>query len=249
MTRISAGLHGLVFMVGVAMSACGGAQGAADEIVVSAAASLTDAFGGIEAEFEQRNPDLNVVLNLGGSSTLREQIVAGVPADVYAAADESNVAAVVKSGTASGDPVGFATNRMQIAVPPGNPGDVTGLTDFSKDDLLLGLCAAGVPCGDLARMVLTQAGVQPSIDTNEPSVRALLTKIEVGELDAGIVYETDVAAAAVEGITIPSPINVTTSYPIVALAGGEHPDAGRTFVEFVLSEVGQEILADFGFGP
>lgn len=242
---VAGGLIALILAPTIA--GCSGAEGEAPEVLVSAAASLTDVFGAIETEFEQRNPDLDVVLNLGGSSALREQILAGAPADVFASADEPNMATIVESGAALGAPVVFATNRMEIAVPPGNPGGVTGLADFENEALVLGLCAAEVPCGELARMALGQADVAASIDTNEPNVRALLTKIEVGELDAGIVYVTDIGGAQVEGIPISSSDNATTSYPMVVLADGASPDAGRAFVDFVLSEPGRGILAEFGF--
>lgn len=220
------------------------------EILVSAAASLTDAFAAVAARFEAASPGFRVVLNLAGSSTLREQILEGAPADVFASANTTNMDHVVEAGAVAGEPVVFATNELEIAVPAGNPAGVTGLGDFARPELLIGLCAPGVPCGDLAREVFARAGVVPAVDSNEPDVRALLTKVAAGELDAGITYVTDVAAAgnSVEGIDIPADQNVVAAYPIAVLAGAPNPDGADAFVAFVLSDAGRSILDEYGFG-
>jgi molybdate transport system substrate-binding protein len=239
------------------LAACGGSQVTATtlagpafegQLLVSAAASLTDAFAEIESVFETSHPEFEVVLNFGSSSALREQILEGAPADVFASANSSNMDQVVEAGEAD-DPHIFANNLLQIAVPVGNEAGVRGLADFANDALLIGLCAEEVPCGDLGRQALEKAGVIPAIDTDEPDVRALLTKIEAGELDAGIVYVTDIASAAgtVEGIEIPAEHNVSAQYPITALLNAPNPDAADAFVAFVLSDDGQEILGQFGF--
>jgi molybdate transport system substrate-binding protein len=148
-----------------------------------------------------------------------------------------------------GEPEIFVTNLLQIAVPTGNPAGVTGLQDFARDELLIGLCAEDVPCGEFGREALASAGVTPAIDTNETDVRALLTKIEAGELDAGITYVTDVMSTGgtVEGIEIPEENNVVAEYPIAALAAAPNPEAAAAFVEFVLSDDGQAILKGYGF--
>jgi molybdate transport system substrate-binding protein len=218
------------------------------DITVFAAASLTDAFTELGTTFESENPDAPVEFNFGASSALREQILAGAPADVFASANPSNMDQVVESGAAS-DPQDFVTNLLEIAVPVGNEAGVIGLDDFANADLLIGLCAEEVPCGEFGRQALTNAGVTPSIDTNEPDVRSLLTKIEAGDLDAGIVYVTDVMAAGdtVEGVEIPADDNVVATYPIAALTDGANPDTADAFVEFVLSHEGQEILQSYGF--
>lgn len=234
----------------VVLSACrDGSTVDRQELLVSAAASLTDVFADIELAFEQVNPEVDVVLNLAGSSTLREQILAGAPADVFASANTEIMAEVVDAGETSSEPEVFAVNRLQIAVPAGNPGRVTGLEDFSNADLLLGICARGVPCGDFARQSLAKAGVDPELDTAEPNVRALLVKIEAGELDAGITYVTDVIASgeSVEGIDIPVEVNVTAEYPIAVLANAPNPDTAADFVSFVQTEPGREILENRGF--
>jgi molybdate transport system substrate-binding protein len=218
------------------------------DLTVFAAASLTDAFDEVGAAFEEANPDVSIEFNYGASSALREQILAGAPADVFASANTSNMDQVVDTGAAT-DPQDFVTNQLQIVVPAENPGGVTGLDDFANADLLIGLCAEEVPCGEFGREALANAQVTPSVDTNEPDVRALLTKVEAGELDAGIVYVTDVLAAsdAVEGIDIPADVNVTATYPIAALSEAGNAEVAAAFVEFVLSDDGQEILESFGF--
>jgi molybdate transport system substrate-binding protein len=218
------------------------------DITVFAAASLTDAFTELGTTFESENQDVSVELNFGASSALREQILAGAPADVFASANTSNMDQVVEGGAAT-DPENFVTNQLQIAVPAGNDAGVTGLDDFANPDLLIGLCAEEVPCGEFGREALANAGVTPSIDTNEPDVRSLLTKVEAGDLDAGIVYITDVLAAGdtVEGIDIPADENVVATYPIATLSDDPNAEVADAFVEFVLSDEGQEILDSYGF--
>ena len=240
----------IVWLVGLlAVISCGeSGDSTENELLVSAASSLTDAFGEIEAGFEDVNPNVDVVLNFGPSSGLREQILEGAPADVFASANTSNMDQIVAAGEAD-DPQIFVQNLLMIAVPSGNPGRVSGLDDFSREELLIGLCAEDVPCGDFARKALSNAGVIPAIDTNEPDVRALLTKIEVGELDAGITYVTDIVSAddGVEGIDIPQDVNQVVEYSIAVLSEAPNPEAAADFVEFVLSDEGQTILADYGF--
>jgi molybdate transport system substrate-binding protein len=238
---------------GADATTAGGQDGAAVEgtVTVLAASSLTDAFDEIGAAFERANPGADVEFSFGGSSDLREQLLAGAPADVFASANPSNMDAVVDGGAVAGDPEPFVTNSLEIVVPEGNPAGVEGLEDFADEDLLLGLCAEEVPCGEFGREALANAGVAPAPDTNEPDVRSLLDRVSSGELDAGIVYVTDVRAAgdAVEGIEIPEDVNVVAEYPIATLAEAGEPEAAQAFVDFVLSEDGQAILASYGFGP
>ena len=166
-----------------------------------------------------------------------------------ASADQARREEVVEADLVAGTPVVFATNSLTIAVPNGNPADVDGIADFADPSLLAGACAAGVPCGDLSTDVFALAGVEPSIDTYEPDVRSLLTKIADGELDAGLVYSTDIAARLgdVEEIAIPDELTVQTEYPIATLLNAPNPMAAADFVEFVLSEDGRTILLDHGF--
>lgn len=219
------------------------------QVVVSAASSLTDAFAEIELVFEQANPDIDVVINVAASSRLREQILGGAPVDVFASADSENMAEVAAAGLVDGAPVVFATNRLVLAVAANNPGQVGGLEDLARDDLLVGLCAPEVPCGRYARELLTRAGVEAAVDTNEPNVRALLTKLELSELDAGLVYASDIVSSSWVGtIDIPTDINPTVEFPIAVLTGAADSEAAQGFVDFVMSFEGGGILLKYGFG-
>jgi molybdate transport system substrate-binding protein len=216
-------------------------------LVVFAAASLTDAFEEMKEAFESTHAGILLQISPAGSSALREQILEGAPADVYASADVGNMEAVARAGALAGEAVPFARNRMQIAVPLGNPGDVRGLADFARPELLIGVCAATVPCGRYGREVLAAAGVEPSIDTDEPNVRSLLTKVEAGELDAGLVYRSDVVTThSIEGVEIPG-WNVEAVYQIGVLEGSSDPASAQLFVEFVMSPVGRDVLVGHGF--
>lgn len=202
----------------------------------------------MEAAFESANPDVDVQINLAGSAALREQILQGAPADVFASANEATMQALLDEGAAEAA-VPFTTNQLQIAVPSDNPGAIVGVEDLANDGLLIGLCDQGVPCGDFARQALAQVEVDAAVDTNEKDVRSLLTKIEVGELDGGIVYRTDVASSGeVLGIDLPPEVDVPIVYPIAILSDAPNPDAAQRFVDFVGSPAGQEILAAQGFG-
>lgn len=237
-------------MSALVWAACVGGQEARPRpVLVLAAASLDGAFNEIGVAFADAHEEWRVELSFGGSTALADQVLEGAPADVYAAADTSGMIRLNEAGLVAGAPRAFARNLLMIAVPPGNPGRVTGLADFADPALLLGLCAPSVPCGRLAGEALARAGVSAAADTEEPDVRALLTKIESGELDAGIVYATDVlhSAGSVEGVEIPGEHNVETTYPIAALAGSPEPDGATAFVVFVLSPAGADIMARYGF--
>ena len=226
-----------------AVSACGGdggngATGGRRDVTVFAASSLTDVFDDIAAAFEAAHPGVDVTLQFAGSSRLATQIDAGAPADIFAAADERSAAQVAARRVTI-----FARNRPAIVTPPDNPAGVTGLASLTDTDLLLALCAVDVPCGDLARQV-GGADLVAAADTLEPNVRAVLTKVLLGEVDAGLVYVTDLAAAgdAVAGIAVDHP--ATTPYPLAVLSDSAEAAA---FADFVLSAPAQELLAAAGF--
>lgn len=220
-------------------------------IAVFAASSLTDAFADIADAFLDVHPSADVVLNVGGSSRLAAQIAEGAPADVYAAADSDSMAALVGAGDAADTPVTLATNTSQIIVASGNPLGLAGLDDLADPELVVVVCAVQVPCGSYAAQILDNAGVDLTPDSYEQNVKAVATKVTSGEADAGIVYVTDVGAAgdAADGVVIPPDVNVTASYPMVVTDGAANPVGGRAFVDFVLGEVGQDILEQYGFGP
>jgi molybdate transport system substrate-binding protein len=218
-------------------------------LVVFAASSLTEAFEVVADRFERRHPCVQVTFSFAGSSTLGPQISAGAPADVFASADPRTMRAVVQAGVTAAPPVMFASNRLQIAVPPGNPGQVRGLGDFARDALDLAVCAPEVPCGAAAARAFAAAGVEPRPDTLEQDVKAVLTKVELGEVDAGLVYRTDVRAAGprVRGIVVPAAQQAVNRYLLAPLSEAANPAAAQAFVQFVRGPRGREALADAGF--
>ena len=217
-------------------------------ITVFAAASLTDVFTEIGSQFEAANKGVTVTFSFGASSSLAEQINAGAPADVFASASGSTMQQVVDEGNAA-EPTTFAANVMQIAVPPTNPADVAGVDDLADPAVKVALCQAEVPCGSVAAEVFANVGITVTPVTLEPDVRAVLSKVQLGEVDAGVVYVTDVLAAGdqVEGVEIPADVNSSTSYPIAKLTSVSNAATAEAFEAFVLSPEGQEVLDDFGF--
>lgn len=235
-------------LVGILFLAACSATGE-DEVVVLAASSLTDVLTDVVTSFESQNPGTELSLSFGGSSALREQVLAGAPADVVVLASIEAMDGLVAAGAVT-DAVLVASNSPALVVPAGNPGGVTDLTDLADDRLLVGLCRAAVPCGALADELLAASSVEPSVDTREPDVRALLAKVVDGELDTGIVYATDAQAAgdAVEVIALQGSAP-TTAYPAAVVADAPHTTLADAFLDLLQSEVGREAFADRGFGP
>jgi molybdate transport system substrate-binding protein len=220
-------------------------------ITVLAAASLTDVFDELGDEFEATHPGATVTFSYGASSDLATQVVQGAPADVLATANTSTMRQVTNADAADGDPQVFARNVLEIAVPPGNPGNVHTLADLANPDLVVALCARQVPCGSAAEKLLDLTGLSVTADSLETDVRSALTKVELGEVDAALVYRTDVqaAGAAVEGIEIPEADQVVNDYPIVALAGSTNRNLADAFVAYVLSAAAGDPLQAAGFLP
>lgn len=220
-----------------------------DRVTVLAASSLTDLLGRLADSFHAEHPGTDVALSFGGSSTLAQQVVQGAPADVLVTASEETMAPVVAADLVRGTPQVVATNVLELAVPQGNPGGVRGLADLADPGLRVALCAPQVPCGAVSAEVLDRAGVTAAPDTLEGDVRAVLSKIELGEVDAGLVYATDVRAAgdAVQGIAVPEAAQVPTSYPVAVLADAPHPRAGAAFADLLASPQGRAALRDAGF--
>lgn len=226
----------------------GHGTGPSGTLTVFAAASLTDVFTELGDQLEDDHPGLEVRFNFAGSSALATQITQGAPVDVFASADEPQMQVVVDAGLADRPEV-FAANVLEIAVPRGNPGGVAGLADLGRDELAIALCAPEVPCGAAAEQVLTSAGVTAAPDTLEEDVRAALTKVELGEVDAALVYASDVATAGgeVEGIPVPDAEKALNEYPVCVLADAPNPAAAQAFVELLRSDRGREALVDAGF--
>ena len=235
-----------------ALAGCGADSSAEDReqgagtITVFAAASLTEAFTEIARDLEADEPGTTVVLSFGASSALAQQIVNGAPADVFAAASPTTMATVVDAGDAERPEV-FARNTLQIAVPAAAP-DVS-LEDFADPDRTFALCAPEVPCGAAAAKLFATAGVTPRPDTLEQDVKAALSKVRLGEVDAALVYRTDVLSAGdeVRGIDVPEAATAVNDYPVARLTGGPNAEGAALFVDRVLSEQGQQVLADAGF--
>mgnify|MGYP001825312684 FL=1 len=226
------------------------ASGDAVDVTVFAAASLSAAFTEIGDVFMAANPGAEVRFNFAGSSDLAAQIGEGAPADVYASADVANMDKLVAAGAAATEPVVFATNAAAIIVESGNPEGITDVGDLADDDLVVVQCALEVPCGAYAAEILANAGVDVTPKSYEANVNAVVTKITVGEADAGIVYRTDVLAAddAADGVVLPDDINVVADYPIVVTETSADPDGAGAFVETVLGAAGRDILERHGFG-
>ena len=218
-------------------------------LTVFAAASLTDVFTELGKDLEHRYPDLHVQFSFAGSSALATQITQGAPADVFASANQRQMKVVTDAGLQAAEPTVFAENVLEIAVPKGNPGKVTGLADFARSELALAVCAPDVPCGAAATTVFRTAGIAPVPDTQEEDVRAALTKVQLGEVDAALVYASDVqsAGSGVEGIEFPEAEDAVNEYPICTLAAAPDSDAATAFVDLVLSDDGQRVLRDAGF--
>lgn len=242
----------LVIAALLAVSCGSGGSGAGDgsDVTVFAAASLTEAFTEIGEAFTADNPEIDVRFSFAGSSDLVAQISEGAPVDVFASADLTNMDALTDAGLADGVPTVFAVNEAEIIVEPGNPLDITGVDDLADSELVVVHCAPEVPCGAYAEQIFDRAGVVVTPASLENNVKAVVTKVTLGEADAGIVYRTDVIAAGDDaaGVSIPADVNVVAGYPLVVVADAPNPDGGRAFVEYVLGPGGQQILASYGFG-
>jgi molybdate transport system substrate-binding protein len=237
-------------LLALAAGGCGSdtSGGSTETLTVFAAASLTNAFTEIGTQFEAEHPGVRVRFSFGGSSDLVEQIGSGAPADVFASADTTNMS---KLGATATDPRTFASNTLEIAVPPGNPADVTSLEDLDRPGIKLVVCAPEVPCGAATRVVAHAAGLTLDPVSEEQAVTDVLGKVASGEADAGLVYVTDVKGAGdqVEGIAFPEAADAVNVYPISVLRDSRHDRVAREFVDLVLGEQGQKVLAQAGFAP
>ena len=221
-------------------------KGLSGELTVFAASSLSEVFEELGAAFEKENPRANVEFNFGASSALVEQVKAGSPADIVATADEETLRRLeteVRRRTV------FARNSLEIVVAKDNPLGIKGLEDLARADVTLVLCAAEVPCGKLAQEVFDRAGVKTAPKSLESNVKAVLSKVALGEADAGVVYRTDIAADndKVQGVHLRGRENVITGYPIGRVASSKNEDLADAFISFVLSGEGQRILQAAGF--
>ena len=232
---------------------------------VFAAASLTDAFNLIGKNFEAANPGTTVTFNYAGSQQLAQQIGQGAPADVFASANNSQMNVVIQSGqVVSGTPKVFARNRLVVIYPAANPAGLSKLQDLAKPGLKIVLADKTVPVGGYALTFLSQASASPDFTASysptvlanvvsyETDVKQVLSKVALGEGDAGIVYTTDITqdfTNKVGRLDIPDNLNVIATYPIAPVKGSANAALAQKFVDYVLGSDGQAVMAQYGFIP
>ncbi|MFE6500996.1 molybdate ABC transporter substrate-binding protein [Kitasatospora sp. NPDC057738] len=232
-----------------ASAAGSGVPKASGTVTVFAAASLKETFTELGKKFEAANPGAKVTFNFGGSSSLATSINSGAPADVFAAASPATMKTVTDAGGASGQPTTFVKNTLAIAIPKGNPKHIAGLKDLTASGVKVALCAKEVPCGAAAQTALKAAGLDLTPVTLEQDVKGALTKVELGEVDASLVYRTDVQAdaAKIEGVDFPEAAKAVNDYPIAALAKAPNKDGAAAFVAYIQSPEAKQVLTAAGF--
>jgi molybdate transport system substrate-binding protein len=218
-------------------------------VTVFAAASLEESFKTLGKKFEKEHPGTKVTFNFGGSDTLAASITGGAPADVFAAASTKTMAIVTDQQDAAGAPITFVRNQLEIATLPGNPDRISSLKDLTKPGLKVVLCDSTVPCGAAARKALDASGLKLTPVSYEQDVKSALTKVELKEADAAVVYKTDVRAAGekVRGVDFPESAEAVNDYPIALLKNAPNPKAAKAFVALVRSAEGQKVLSGAGF--
>jgi molybdate transport system substrate-binding protein len=250
---------------GAGTAAPASAPAGSDELTVFAAASLTAAFEEIEQLFKIIHPEVTVVFNFAGSQQLAQQIIHGAPADVFASSNHTQMALVVEAGEIrEGSQQVFAGNRLVVIFPGDNPAGIRELKDLAGPGLKLVFAAQEVPVGQYSIDFLEKASADPAFSPDykdgvmgnvvsyEDNVKAVLTKVALGEADAGIVFISDISGEAglqVGRLEIPNPLNAVASYPIAPVEGSDHPELAQAFIDLVLSPEGQNILAKYNFLP
>ncbi len=263
-------LISLLFLLAFLLAACAPASTPAPTaspaprtLTVFAAASLTGAFGQIGKAFQAANPGVSVTFNFAGSQALRTQLEQGASADVFASADHKNMDALVSENLiAGGKYQDFASNLLVVILPPNNPANIQTLQDLAEPGIKLDLADASVPVGNYSRQALANLSKDPTygadfstkvlanVVSNETDVKQVVSKVDLGEADAGIVYVTDAQAATdLKTIAIPSNFNVTAKYPIAVLEKSNNADLAASFIAYILSPDGQAILKKWGFSP
>ncbi|MFD5522139.1 molybdate ABC transporter substrate-binding protein [Streptomyces sp. NPDC127066] len=218
-------------------------------VTVFAAASLKESFTALGEQFEKAHPGTEVTFSFGGSDSLAASITGGAPADVFAAASPKTMAIVTDKGDAAATPETFVRNQLEIATLPGNPDKISSLKDLTKSGLKVVLCDRTVPCGAAAQKALDASELKLTPVSYEQDVKSALTKVELKEADAAVVYKTDVKAAGdkVQGVEFPESADAVNDYPIALLKDAENAAAGKAFIELVRSAEGQKVLTEAGF--
>ncbi|CAM5387837.1 Molybdate-binding protein OS=Streptomyces canus OX=58343 GN=AQI96_00910 PE=3 SV=1 [Streptomyces canus] len=218
-------------------------------VTVFAAASLKESFTTLGEQFERTHPGTKVTFSFGGSDSLAASITGGAPADVFASASTKTMKIVTAAGDTSGTPATFVRNQLEIATLPGNPDKVASLKDLTNPDLKVVLCDKEVPCGAAAQKALDASRLKLTPVSYEQDVKAALTKVELKEADAAVVYKTDVHAAGdkVGGVEFPESADAVNEYPITLLKNAQHTDTAKAFIALVRSAEGQKVLTEAGF--
>lgn len=250
--RTAAGLAGLLLAALCMLGFASCHRDHPQTVRVFAAASLTASFEALAQAFETNNPGIAVELHCAGTPRLVLQLREGASVDVFASANEAQMQRVVDAGQTAAAPVVFATNSLCIITQKGNPKGITQLSDLQRQDLSVLLCGPEVPAGRYAREILAQAAVAVQSLSDEPSVRAVTSKVRLGVVDAGIVYAADAQTAGqpdpdLHAVAIPAASNISARYPIATLSVGKQQQLGAAFTAFVCSPAGQRILAAHGF--
>ncbi|MTD56663.1 molybdate ABC transporter substrate-binding protein [Amycolatopsis pithecellobii] len=253
MKKVLVTLAGVALLVAGCGSGASSSAGTASEpktLTVYAAASLTESFNALKTQFEAAHPGVTVKYNFGGSSTLVQQLTNGAKADVFASADQANMDKAVQGGVVNGAPTVFATNKLTIAVPPGNPKGLKAFGDLAGAGLKVVVCAAQVPCGSAAQKVEKNTGVTIKPVSEEQDVKQVLTKVESGDADAGLVYVTDASTAGgkVAQVDFPESAQAINNYPIAVLKDAPQADLAQQFEQFLLGAQGKAELTKVGFG-
>ena len=227
-------------------------------MIVFAASSLTNAFEELGEQFEEANPTIEVIFNFGSSSQLTAQIIEGVQGDIFASANETQMEILKREGQLIPPVMIFCTNSLVIGVQSDNPSDITQLSDLTNKGIRLVLAAPQTPIREYSDLIIASS-LQPedqtllydNIVSEEPNVRQVVTKIALGEADAGIIYTTDITPdikSLVSSIRIPPQNNISAQYPVAILDGSTNIKAAEGFIQFILSGEGQGILQAWGFG-
>lgn len=247
----------LVLLVAPVLAACSGGSGRTKDttssvrgdVVVLAASSLSSVLTTIARGFEAAHPGVHVRVTLDGSARLAAEILHGVPADLFIAADDVTMARVRSANRVRGGSEVVATNELSIVVPEANPRRVRRIEDLTRG-ATVALCRSAVPCGAYAERAFRRAGLAVPAAGREDSVKAVLAKVQLGEVDAGIVYRTDVLdARGVTAVALPASVNVRTSYPAAVLADAPNRAAAAALFTYLRTSEAQRAFRQAGFGP
>lgn len=252
-TKLSVAVTGVLISLGLMATGCSGAPAAAESktVTVFAAASMQTTFDKLKTTFEADHPGTTVVLNYAGSQALATQLKEGAVADVFVSANDTQMKVITDAGLNAADPKVFATNQLEIAVPPSNPAKIATFADLTKPEVKLVICAPAVPCGAATVKVEAATGTKLKPVSEEQAVTSVMSKVQTGEADAGLVYKTDVIAAGdtVTGIEFSESSKAVNRNPVVLLKSAPQAELAQAWIDLLFSDQGQQVFAAAGFGP